>query len=145
MMTIDEVIAHEREGADIARGNIIKCNNIGGYESWHNSECIKRAEEHEQIAEWLEELKAYKERKCNKSVYLANKSIDMIDAVNKGHADGYNKAIDDFAKWLENKKYLMKEINDHYLCYAHYDEMQANDVIREYLAEQLKEGVNINE
>ena len=34
--------------------------------------------------------------KCNKSVYLANKSIDMIDAVNKGYEDGYNKAIDDF-------------------------------------------------
>ena len=33
---------------------------------------------------------------CNKSVYLANKSIDMIDAVNKGYEDGYNKAIDDF-------------------------------------------------
>ena len=32
---------------------------------------------------------------CNKSVYLANKSIDMIDAVNKGYTDGYNKAIDD--------------------------------------------------
>ena len=31
---------------------------------------------------------------CNKSVYLANKSIDMIDAVNKGYTDGYNKAID---------------------------------------------------
>lgn len=33
---------------------------------------------------------------CNKSVYLASKSIDKIDAVNKGYADGYNKAIDDF-------------------------------------------------
>ena len=32
---------------------------------------------------------------CNKSVYLANKSIDMIDAVNKGYTDGYRKAIDD--------------------------------------------------
>ena len=36
---------------------------------------------------------------CNKSVYLANKSIDMIDAVNKGYADGYNKAIDDFVNF----------------------------------------------
>ena len=36
---------------------------------------------------------------CNKSVYLANKSIDMIDAVNKGYIDGYNKAIDDFVKF----------------------------------------------
>lgn len=33
--------------------------------------------------------------KCNKSVYLASKSIDMIDAVNKGYAEGYNKAIDE--------------------------------------------------
>ncbi len=32
---------------------------------------------------------------CNKSIYLANKSIDMIDAVNKGYTDGYKKAIDD--------------------------------------------------
>ena len=32
---------------------------------------------------------------CNKSVYLANKSIDMIDAVTKGYTDGYNNAIDD--------------------------------------------------
>ena len=36
--------------------------------------------------------------KCNKSVYLASKSIDMIDAVNKGYAEGYNKAIDDFVE-----------------------------------------------
>ena len=35
---------------------------------------------------------------CNKSVYLAKKSIDMIDAVNKGYAEGYNKAIDDAIK-----------------------------------------------
>ena len=129
MMTIDEVIAHEREGAYIARGNIIKCNNIGGYESWHNSECIKRAEEHEQIAEWLEELKAYKSDKFAKNLQ------ELV------YKQGYNKAIDDFAKWLESKKYLMKEIHEHYLCYTHYDEMQANDVIREYLAEQLKAGV----
>ena len=32
---------------------------------------------------------------CPKSVYLSNKSIDMIDAVNKGYTDGYNKAIDE--------------------------------------------------
>ena len=37
---------------------------------------------------------------CNKSVYLANKSIDMIDAVNKWYTDGYNEAIDDFTETL---------------------------------------------
>ena len=49
-------------------------------------------------------------------------------------------AIDDFAKWLENKKYLMKEIQNHNFCYTHYDELKSNDVVTEYLAEQLKEG-----
>lgn len=62
----------------------------------------KCAEYHKKIAELLEELKAYKETKCNKSVYLANKSIDMIDAVNKGYADGYNKALDDFVKFASD-------------------------------------------
>ena len=42
----------------------------------------------------------------NKSVYLANKSIDMVDAVNKGYADGYNKAIDDAVQVIEDSKSL---------------------------------------
>lgn len=66
-------------------------------------------EYHNEIAEWLEELKAYKETKCNKSVYLANKSIDMIDAVNKGYADGYNKAIDDAIK-IVKENYRMEAL-----------------------------------
>lgn len=86
-MTIDEAIARAREVEKYAPKEMCKC-----------------AEEHEQLAEWLEELKAYKETKCNKSVYLANKSIDMIDAFNKGYADGYNKAIYDFKKILTIEK-----------------------------------------
>ena len=46
---------------------------------------------------------------CNKSVYLANKSIDMIDAVNKGYADGYNKAIDDFVKFASDMPTVEEE------------------------------------
>lgn len=55
-------------------------------------------------------------------------------------ANARNKAIDDFAKWLENKKYLMKEIQEHDLCYTHYDELKSNYVVAEYLEEQLKAG-----
>lgn len=47
-----------------------------------------------------DEERSDESNKCNKSVYLANKSIDMIDAVNKGYTDGYNKAIDDAKKVL---------------------------------------------
>ena len=46
---------------------------------------------------------------CNKSVYMANKSIDMIDAVNKGYADGYNKAIDDAIK-IVKENYRMEAL-----------------------------------
>src|SRR5574344_1076036 len=97
MLSIDEAIAREREIAEIHRNDIVP------KEDYHNMPWIdtenelnmRSAEEHEQLAEWLEELKAYREKKCNKSVYLASKSVDKIDAVNKGYIDGYNKAIDD--------------------------------------------------
>ena len=56
MLSIDEAIAHAREVAEYNR----KCNE--------NSDCIditceRCAEEHEQLAEWLEELKALREEK----------------------------------------------------------------------------------
>lgn len=47
--------------------------------------------------------------KCNKSVYLASKSIDMIDAVNKGYAEGYNMAIDDAIK-IVKENYRMEAL-----------------------------------
>ena len=47
--------------------------------------------------------------KCNKSVYLANKSIDMIDAVNEGYTEGYNKAIDDFVKFANTMPTVEEE------------------------------------
>ena len=71
---------------------------------------------------------------CNKSVYLANKSIDMIDAVNKGYADGYNKAIDDFVKAIVDRGLSS---NDDKYCITSYDNYLK--VIKE-IAEQLKEG-----
>ena len=81
MLSIDEAIAHAREVASRKFDDRVHC--------------ISCAEEHEQLAAWLEELKAYREKKCDKSVYLASKSVDKIDAVNKGYIDGYNKALDD--------------------------------------------------
>ena len=49
---------------------------------------------------------------CNKSVYLANKSIDMIDAVNKGYTDGYNKAIDDCKELTFREVVYCDSLND---------------------------------
>ena len=106
-MTIDEAIQRENKIAeenqkivdteivfdDVSLSQLY-CDDTEVIEE-HLENYKKCAEYHKEIAEWLEELKAYKETKCNKSVYLSSKSIDKIDAVNKGYADGYNKAIDD--------------------------------------------------
>ena len=70
-MTIDEAIAHAREVASRKFDDRVHC--------------ISCAEEHEQLAEWLEELKAYRAigtvEECKNSV------LDIPKA--------YNKAIDD--------------------------------------------------
>ena len=60
MLSIDEAIAHAREVANTQRGKSGICLQ-NGLECEHFSDCLKCAEEHEQLAEWLEELKAIKD------------------------------------------------------------------------------------
>ena len=87
-MTIDEMLKRIKEK--------MACDyNISGCDTCNISSCEDK-DIVIQLVEWLEELKTYREKKCNKSVYMASKSIDKIDATNKGYAYGYNKAIDDF-------------------------------------------------
>ena len=84
MLSIDEAIAHAREVANTQKGKSGICLQ-NGLECEHFSDCLKCAEEHEQLAEWLEELKAYRAigtvEECKNSV------LDIQKA--------YNKAIDD--------------------------------------------------
>ena len=58
MLSIDEAIAHAREVAEIQRNNDKLNKTLGKSSPYYNTDCIKCAEEHEQLAEWLEELKA---------------------------------------------------------------------------------------
>ena len=60
MLSIDEAIAHAREVANTQKGKSGICLQ-NGLECEHFSDCLKCAEEHEQLAEWLEELKALRE------------------------------------------------------------------------------------
>ena len=80
-MTLDEAILHAREVASIQRNNDKLNKTLGVISPYYKTDCIKCAEEHEQIAEWLEELKTYRE--CN--------------------VCEYNKALDDFAEKLNAK------------------------------------------
>lgn len=57
MIILDEAIKHCEEKAEELRkqsDEIVLCTNV-------KKECLKCAEEHEQLAEWLKELKAYRE------------------------------------------------------------------------------------
>ena len=117
MLSIDEAIANEREVAEIHR------NDIVSKEDYHNMPWIdmenelnmRSAEEHEQLAEWLEELKAYREigtvEECRNSILEIPKA--------------YNKAIDD-----------CKELTFREVVYC--DSLNDRTEFRE-LAEQLKE------
>ena len=75
-MTLDEAIIHAREVASRKFDDRVHC--------------IKCAEEHEQLAEWLEELKAYRA-----SVFSGDMTQKMIK-------EEYCKAVDDFAESVKN-------------------------------------------
>lgn len=88
-MSIDEAIVQAREKAKEIRENIIDGNNLEPYESYCNAMTERRAEKHEQIAEWLELLKWYQQGMEDIPSESGVLPKDVYHA-------GYNKAIDDF-------------------------------------------------
>lgn len=124
-MTIDEAIAHAREKAKDQRYYANFEKNTLMYRS-----CVKCAEEHEQLAEWLEELKQLRE---NTNGY----SKEDIELNRKAM---YNKAIDDFV----NK---ISESNQGHWRVTRYEHGEAVSETMSYdigtirlIAEQLKAG-----
>ena len=84
-MTIDEYIAYEREKAKEQR------QHIGTWDDEYSKRCKKWAEQHEQLAEWLEDLKEMK------STIQKNLQEQYI----LGFEDGYKKAVDDFEEKIQ--------------------------------------------
>lgn len=92
-MTIDETIAHEREVAEIQRKDNDNCEykaeyGCKGCAYYYSKPCIECAEESEQIAEWLEELKAIKDG-CIPIIH-GKAELELHDKAIR------TKAIDDF-------------------------------------------------
>ena len=111
MLSIDEAIAHAREVAEEQRELFRlcpypsqECNGADICKCLKNKHdgCLKCAEEHEQLAEWLEELKAYREigtvEECKNSV------LDIQKA--------YNKAIDDCKELTFREVVYCDSLND---------------------------------
>ena len=97
MLSIDEAIAHAREVAEEQRETFRlcpypsqECNGADICKCLKNKHdgCIKCAEEHEQLAEWLEELKAIKDGSI--PIIHGKAELELHDKAIR------NEAIDDF-------------------------------------------------
>ena len=60
-LTLDEAIKHAKEVADMNYNDAEKFDSNDSAENYMKANCMKCAEQHEKLAEWLEELKSYKE------------------------------------------------------------------------------------
>lgn len=122
-MTIDEAIARERQETKEQR------DYIGTFDDEYSKMCEVWTEEHEQIANWLEELKVIKEMDLSISQHFTKEQSDWIKkyCINR-NKEFYNKAIDD-----------CKELTFREVVYC--DSLNGRTEFRE-LAEQLKEKYN---
>ena len=117
-MTIDEALAHEKEVAKDIYVEAMLCH--ANPDDGKLDDCIERGKYHEQLAEWLEELK-----------FLRQWKSDIMDSFCKYDVNSFeelvtntrNKAIDDFVKEFKRKTPM------------------ENCLIDE-LAEQLKAGIS---
>lgn len=136
-MTIDEAIAHAREVAEKQRKDNENCEykaeyGCKGCADYYSKPCIECAEEYEQLAEWLEELKAIKEMDLSIPQHFTKEQSDWIKTYCiKRNIEFYNKAIDDFVNVCEKQFTTMYG--------QRYVDMR--DIVN--IAEQLKAGGNI--
>lgn len=84
MKSINEAIKHAMKVAEEKRNYFAPSGEFMG----DNPDCVKCAEEHEQLAEWLEELKEARKG------FEENRKAGY----EHGYADGYKQAVDEFLK-----------------------------------------------
>ena len=117
MLSIDEAIAHAREVAEDKRADADWKFRHGRLNA---DDCISCAEEHEQLAEWLEELKAIKDGGI--PIIHGKAELELHDKAIR------NEAIDDF----------IHECDKHCEFYSGKNKnITREDILK--IAEQLKE------
>ena len=137
-MTIDEAIAHAREVADTCEYEASKYDMSDSYESHVAYQEGKCAEEHEQLAEWLEELKEYKATLLTpqmiEDLKKSEKQAHKIAIQNAMLVENLYKAIDDFSQSLK------ENLNPYYGNYGLDFSYEKMCEFIDMYAEQLKEG-----
>ena len=128
-MTLDEAILHAREVAERNRKQYKNCPSDRTDIRYQT--CEECAEEHEQLAEWLEELKSYRT-----SVFSGDMTQIMLN-------EEYYKAADDFSETSNaTRDGMLKEKWNSNVTPISWAEAYADfkDDIED-LAEQLKAGI----
>ena len=122
MLSIDEAIALERQVAKEQR------DHIGTWDDEYSKMCEVWAEEHEQIANWLEELKVLKENSISKEAFEKMKSKSYQYGYRKGHGDAINKV-------LKLPKYTIYDMSNEFMN-IRIDAISIEDILK--LKEQNK-------
>ena len=123
-MTLDEAIIHAREVASEQKRRSGACvQNDSECDKF--STCLKCAEEHDQLAEWLEELKFLKQWKSDIMDSFCEYDVSSFEEL---ITNARNNAIDDFVKeykYCDNRSIQCKKFLNCADC----------------IAEQLKAGI----
>ena len=116
MLNIDEAIELERQAAKEQR------NHIGTFDDEYSKKCEVWAEEHEQIAEWLEELKELKENSISKEAFEKMKSKSYQYGYRKGYVEAINKV-------LELPKYTIYDTSNEFMN-IRIDAISIDDILK---------------
>ena len=104
-MTIDDAIKHCK---DVIEANEQKAESIKEYNGYTELECMKCAEDHRQLAEWLKELKYAKVllkatydllKQCDDSYFVLN-VLEQLVTYDGVECDGYC-LMEDIAAFME--------------------------------------------
>ena len=93
IMTIDEAIQKARENENIFKNNHKLNLTLKKRSPYYGLDCLKISEDNKHLAEWLEELKAYR----------ANEGISE-NVYRFGYKFGYNKAVAEYSSISEAAK-----------------------------------------
>ena len=112
MITLNEAIEQERKQVEMYKSEYeCECNFYGAKfvdEHSGNFDCIKNMHEHEQLAEWLEELKMYKEVGTVEGYKSAIECYNEEYTMRKSNKQ-YNNAINDFVKFANTMPTVEEE------------------------------------
>ena len=92
MMTLEEAIEHYHEKAEHLRDGAKTCQSMTAAEK---ADCIECAEEHEQLAAWLEQLKEFQRKAENVEDHNENLIYaERWRSYQNGYRNGYHNGLE---------------------------------------------------